>query len=151
VESPSLETFKPRLDAVQPALGDPAPAGSWLGDPQRSLPTPAMLGCWDSVCVPHASALTGRYVSGTVGLCRGGCCAGVAAYGVVPAGRVALGRVCCMHRVCSGVCCTRGACYGLHYSRGAHQTAAGAPCCPRTGGLSPAVCRCPVRGSPRVS
>ena len=51
VESPSLEMFQPRLDAVLCSLlwvtllGQ----GVGLGDPQRSLPTPAMLGVWDSV------------------------------------------------------------------------------------------------------
>ena len=51
VESPSLEVFKPRLDAVLCSLlwvtllGQ----GVGLGDPQRSLPTPAMLGFGDSV------------------------------------------------------------------------------------------------------
>ena len=46
VESPSLEIFQPRLDAVLcpllwvTLLGQ----GVGLGDPQRSLPTPAMLG-----------------------------------------------------------------------------------------------------------
>ena len=45
VESPSLEIFKPRLDAVLCSLlwvtllGQ----GVGLGDPQRSLPTPTML------------------------------------------------------------------------------------------------------------
>jgi len=51
VESPSLEIFQPRLDMVlcsllwvtllQQVVG--------LGDSQRSLPTPAMLGFCDSV------------------------------------------------------------------------------------------------------
>jgi len=49
LESPSLETFRTRLDAVLCSL-------LWvtllrqevgLGDPQRSLPTPAMLGFCD--------------------------------------------------------------------------------------------------------
>ena len=46
VESPSLEIFQPRLDAVLCSLlwvtllGQ----GVGLGDPQRALPTPAMLG-----------------------------------------------------------------------------------------------------------
>ena len=50
VESPSLEIFQPRLDKVLctllwvTLLGQ----GVGLGDPQRSLPTPAMLGFWDS-------------------------------------------------------------------------------------------------------
>jgi len=52
VESPSLEIFQPRLDAVLCSLlwvtllGQ----GVGLGDPQRSLPTPAVLGFCDSVC-----------------------------------------------------------------------------------------------------
>jgi len=51
VESPSLEIFQPRLAAVLCSLlwvtllGQ----GVGLGDPQRSLPTPAMLGFCDSV------------------------------------------------------------------------------------------------------
>ena len=51
VESPSLEIFQPHLDAVLCSLlwvtllGQ----GVGLGDPQRSPPTPAMLGFWDSV------------------------------------------------------------------------------------------------------
>jgi len=55
VESPSLEIFQPRLDAVLCSLlwvtllGQ----GVGLGDPQRSLPTPAMLGFCDSVRGPH--------------------------------------------------------------------------------------------------
>ena len=49
VESPSLEIFQPRLAAVLCSLlwvtllGQ----GVGLGDPQRSLPTPAMLEFWD--------------------------------------------------------------------------------------------------------
>jgi len=53
VESPSLEIFQPRLDAVLCSLlwvtllGQ----GGGLGDPQRSLPTPP---CWDSgILWPH--------------------------------------------------------------------------------------------------
>ena len=34
---------QPGHDAVQPALGDPAWAGGWVGDPQRALPSPAIL------------------------------------------------------------------------------------------------------------
>ena len=51
VESPSLEIFQTRLAAVLCSLlwvtllGQ----GVGLGDPQRSLPTPAMLGFWDSM------------------------------------------------------------------------------------------------------
>ena len=51
VDSPSLEIFKPHLDAVLcillwvTLLGQ----GVGLGDPQRSLPTPAMLGFGDAV------------------------------------------------------------------------------------------------------
>jgi len=51
VESPSLEIFQTRLDTVLCSLlwvtllGQ----GVGLGDPQRSLPTPTMLGFWDSV------------------------------------------------------------------------------------------------------
>ena len=51
VESPSLEIFKTHLDAVLCSLlwvtllGQ----GVGLGDPQRSLPTPTMLGFCDSV------------------------------------------------------------------------------------------------------
>ena len=51
VESPSLETFKTRLDAVLCSLlwvtllGQ----GVGLGDPQRALPAPTILGFWDSV------------------------------------------------------------------------------------------------------
>jgi len=50
VESPSLEIFQPRLAAVLCSLlwvtllGQ----GVGLGDPQRALPTPAMLGFCDS-------------------------------------------------------------------------------------------------------
>jgi len=53
VESPSLEIFQPRLDAVLCSLlwvtllGQ----GVGLGDPQRSLPTPTILGFCDSVFV----------------------------------------------------------------------------------------------------
>jgi len=53
VESPSLEIFQPRLAAVLCSLlwvtllGQ----GVGLGDPQRALPTPNMLGFWDSVCL----------------------------------------------------------------------------------------------------
>jgi len=51
VESPSLEIFQPRLAAVLCSLlwvtllGQ----GVGLGDPQRSLPTPAILWFCDSV------------------------------------------------------------------------------------------------------
>jgi len=51
VESPSLEIFQTHLDAVLCSLlwvtllGQ----GAGLGDPQRALPTPAMLGSCDSV------------------------------------------------------------------------------------------------------
>ena len=51
VESPSLEIFQTRLDAVLCSLlwvtllGQ----GVGLGDPQRALPTPAMLGFCDSM------------------------------------------------------------------------------------------------------
>ena len=51
VESPSLEIFKPHLDVVLCSLlwvtllGQ----GVGLGDPQRSLPTPNVLGFCDSV------------------------------------------------------------------------------------------------------
>jgi len=51
VESPSLEIFKPHLDAVLCSLlwvtllGQ----GAGLGDPQRALPTLNMLGFCDSV------------------------------------------------------------------------------------------------------
>ena len=50
VESPSLEIFKTRLDAVLCSLlwVTLLRQGVGLGDPQRSLPTPAMLGFWDS-------------------------------------------------------------------------------------------------------
>ena len=54
MESPSLEIFQSRLDAVLCSLlwvtllGQ----GVGLGDPQRSLPTPAMVGFCDSVRVP---------------------------------------------------------------------------------------------------
>jgi len=58
VESPSLEIFQPRLDAVLcnllwvTLLGQ----GVGLGDPQRALPTPTMLGFRDSVsCVSAVS------------------------------------------------------------------------------------------------
>jgi len=50
VESPSLERFQPRLDTVLcpllwvTLLGQ----GVGLGDPQRALPTPDMLGLCDS-------------------------------------------------------------------------------------------------------
>jgi len=51
VESPSLEIFKPRLDVVLCSLlwVTLLQQGFGLGDPQRSLPTPAMLGFCDSV------------------------------------------------------------------------------------------------------
>ena len=55
VESPSLEIFKPCLDEVLCSLlwvtllGQ----GVGLGDPQRSLPTPTLLGFWDSVPLLH--------------------------------------------------------------------------------------------------
>ena len=51
VESPSLEIFQPRLDAVLcpllwvTLLGQ----GVGLGDPQRALPTPNILGCYDLI------------------------------------------------------------------------------------------------------
>ena len=51
MESPSLEIFQPRLDKVLCSLlwvtllGQ----GVGLGDPQRALPTPAMLRFCDSV------------------------------------------------------------------------------------------------------
>jgi len=51
VESPSLEIFQPRLDAVLCSLlwvtllGQ----GVGLGDPQRALPTPTILRFCDSV------------------------------------------------------------------------------------------------------
>jgi len=50
VESPSLEIFKPHLDAVLCSLLWVTLPWYWvgLGDPQRSLPTPAMLGFCDS-------------------------------------------------------------------------------------------------------
>ena len=42
----------PGCGAVQPALGDPAWAGAGLGDPQRVLPTPTVLGfCVLSQCM----------------------------------------------------------------------------------------------------
>ena len=46
MESPSLEIFKPCLDAVLCSLLWVTLLGQGvaLGDPQRSLPTPAMLG-----------------------------------------------------------------------------------------------------------
>ena len=53
VESPSLEIFKTHLDKVLcgllwvTLLGQ----GVGLGDPQRSLPTPNILGFWDSVLI----------------------------------------------------------------------------------------------------
>jgi len=37
----------PGCGAVPPALGDPAWAGAGLGDPQRALPTPNILGFLD--------------------------------------------------------------------------------------------------------
>jgi len=45
VESPSLEIFQPRLDAVLCSLLGVTLLwqGVGLGDPQRSLPTPAFL------------------------------------------------------------------------------------------------------------
>jgi len=51
VESPSLEIFKPRLDAVLCSLlwVTLLRQGVGLSDPQRSLPTPTMLGFCDSV------------------------------------------------------------------------------------------------------
>jgi len=49
VESPSLEIFQPRLDTVLCSLlwVTLLRQGLGLGDPQRSLPAPAMLGFWD--------------------------------------------------------------------------------------------------------
>jgi len=55
VESPSLEIFKTHLDKVLCSLlwvtllGQ----GVGLGDPQRSLPTPTMLGFCDFFCGQH--------------------------------------------------------------------------------------------------
>jgi len=48
-ESPSLEIFKPRLDAVLCSLlwVTLLRQGVGLGDPQRALPTPTMLGFWE--------------------------------------------------------------------------------------------------------
>jgi len=61
VESPSLEIFQPRLDAVLcillwvTLLGQ----GVGLGDPQRALPTPTMLGFCDLTCIwPFACFIT---------------------------------------------------------------------------------------------
>ena len=55
VESPSLEIFQPRLDAVLCSLLWVTLLGQeiGLGDPQRSLPTPTMLGFGDSIPAPH--------------------------------------------------------------------------------------------------
>ena len=49
MESPSLEIFQPRLAAVLCSLlwVTLLQQGVGLGDPQRSLPTPAMLGSCD--------------------------------------------------------------------------------------------------------
>ena len=51
VESPSLEILKPWLDVALCSLlwVTLLRQGVGLGDPQRSLPPPAMLGFWDSV------------------------------------------------------------------------------------------------------
>ena len=49
VEMLEKRSLSPGHSPVQPAPGDPASAGVGLDDPQRSLPTPAMLGSWDSV------------------------------------------------------------------------------------------------------
>ena len=60
VESPSLEIFQTLLDVVLCSLlwvtllGQ----GVGLGDPQRSLPTPAMLGLCDSVTRARLAAIT---------------------------------------------------------------------------------------------
>ena len=62
MESPSLEIFKAHLDEVLCSL-------LWvtllrqefgLGDPQRSLPTPAMLGFCDASCPSATSCVLGR-------------------------------------------------------------------------------------------
>jgi len=49
--SPSLEIFQTRLDAFLCGLlwVTLLQQGVGLGDPQRALPAPAMLGFWDSV------------------------------------------------------------------------------------------------------
>jgi len=58
VESPSLEMFKTRLDKVLCSLLGVTllRQGVGLGDPQRSLPTPAMLGFCDSVILGQRAA-----------------------------------------------------------------------------------------------
>jgi len=49
----------PGRGPVQPAVGDPAWAGVGLGDPQRSLPTPTILGSgFPQQCVPSQQAHT---------------------------------------------------------------------------------------------
>ena len=61
MESPSLEIFQTRLDTVLCSLlwvtllGQ----GVGLGDPQRALPTPNMLGFWDWHHSPRASPQSG--------------------------------------------------------------------------------------------
>ena len=80
-ESPSLEIFQPRLAAVLCSLlwvtllGQ----GVGLGDPQRSLPTPAVLGFRDSVLVflPDKSVCVGALCV----LLRGGTATLIAAEG----------------------------------------------------------------------
>ena len=62
VESPSLEIFQPRLVAVLcpllwvTLLGQ----GVGLGDPQRALPTRAMMGFCDFVTPPRCLQLSAR-------------------------------------------------------------------------------------------
>jgi len=57
VESPSLEIFQTHLDAVLCSLlwVTLLRQGVGLGDPQRALPTPAMLGFCDFfLCLPRS-------------------------------------------------------------------------------------------------
>jgi len=59
VESPSLEIFKTHLDTVLCSLlwVTLLRQGIGLGDPQRSLLTPTMLGFWDSGEPPRSTTL----------------------------------------------------------------------------------------------
>jgi len=65
VESPSLEIFQPRLDKVLcpllwvTLLGQ----GVGLGDPQRALPTLAVLGFWDFLATWAISLLGGYFLA----------------------------------------------------------------------------------------
>jgi len=64
VESPSLEIFNPRLDKVLCSLlwVTLLRQGVGLGDSQRSLPTPTMLGFCDSVKAGGAGSAGGSHL-----------------------------------------------------------------------------------------